>query len=81
MTSCLSLKQFNFGTELIQWIKLFYTDISTIINNNGHLSEPIPIQRGVKQGCPLSTTLFILSIEILSNYIEKNEDIKGIKIK
>jgi hypothetical protein len=76
-----SLKQFNFGTELIQWIKLFYTDISTIIINNGHLSEPIPIQRGVKQGCPLSTTLFILSIEILSNYIEKNEDIKGIKIK
>ena len=29
----------------------------------------------------MSTTLFILSIEILSNYIEKNEDIKGIKIK
>ena len=74
------LVKYNFGPELIQWIKLFYNDINTIIINNGHFSEPIAIQRGVKQGCPLSTTLFILSIEILSNYIEKNENIKGIKV-
>ena len=31
--------------------KLFYNDISTMIINNGHLSEPFKVERGVKQGC------------------------------
>ncbi len=32
------------------------------------------------QGCPLSSSLFILCLEILSNYINANTMIKGIKI-
>ncbi len=38
------------------------------------------LERGVRQGCPLSAYLFILTIEILANKIRHEKDIKGIKI-
>ena len=34
-----SLKKMNFGIDCIQWIKTFYTDINSIIVNNGNFSE------------------------------------------
>ena len=34
-----SLKKMNFGIDFIQWIKTFYTDINSIIVNNGNFSE------------------------------------------
>ena len=75
------LKTLNFGQELIQWVYVFYNDIQSIIVNNGHLSESFKIEKGVRQGCPLSAFLFILCIQILTNYINLNENIKGITIK
>ena len=75
---CLSF--FNFGESLIKWVKLMNKDTSCKIINNGYLSENIPLLRGVKQGCPLSTYLFILGIEILAIKIRSNENIKGLEI-
>ena len=49
-----TLKYCNFGPSLIAWIKLFYTDISSCIQNNGWASEFFTLGRGVRQGCPLS---------------------------
>ena len=42
------------------------------------MSKFFPIRRGVRQGCPLSTYLFIICIELLSHKISTTEDIKGI---
>ena len=53
-----TLKYFNFGGSLISWINLFYTDISSCIQNNGWSSDFFPLTRGVRQGCPLSPYLF-----------------------
>ena len=51
-----------------------------MILNNGHLSESFVIKKGVRQGCPLSTSLFIICIELLSNYIKNNKHITGVTI-
>ena len=51
-----------------------------MVINNGHLSESFQIKQGVRQGCPLSSSLFIICLELLSNCIDKNDDICGIKI-
>ena len=42
------------------------------------MSNFFPTLRGVRQGCPLSTYLFIMCIELLSYKISTTEDIKGI---
>ena len=75
-----TLQSFNFGPYIQKWVKTFYTDISSCVVNNGYASEFFHLQRGVRQGCPLSGTLFVLCAEILANAIRNNQYIKGIKI-
>ena len=73
-----TLGNFGFGPSFIHWIKLFYTDIESCVLNNGWASNTFKLQRGVRQGCPLSPYLFILSAEILAKAVRKNNIIKGI---
>ena len=75
------LETFNFGLDLRQWIKVFYTDISSYVFNNGYASKHFHLERGVRQGCPLSGTLFVIvSIELLVQSIRRSKEIKGITI-
>ena len=74
------LKSFNFGPDLIKWIEIFYNDIFSNIINNGFMSDQFQIQKGVRQGCPLSSSLFIICLQVLTNYIKLNKDIEGIKV-
>ena len=74
------LNHFNFGESFINWIRLFYNDSKSCIINNGFLSDFFPIERGVRQGCPISPYLFIICIELLSHEILSNNNIKGITV-
>ena len=74
------LRHFNFGDSFINWIILFYYNAKSCVSNNGQHSEFFPIQRGVRQGCPLSPYLFIIGIELLTNQIRTNESIKCITL-
>ena len=75
------LSSFNFGPQLRQWVGVFYKDISSCVLNNGHASKHFFLQRGVRQGCPLSGMLFVIAIELLAQSIRHSDIIKGIKIQ
>ena len=52
------LNYFNFGDDLMQWVKVFYHGTNSIIINKGHFAESFQIKIGVRQGCPLSSFLW-----------------------
>jgi len=56
------LKVFGFGETFLNLIQLLYNGASCIVKVGGTLSRPIPILRGIRQGCPLSGQLYSLAI-------------------
>ena len=48
--------------------------------NNGNSSQYFGINRGVRQGDPLSPYLFLLPIEIMAHAVREDNLIKGIKL-
>ena len=74
------LETFNFGHNLIRWVKILNTDIQASILQCGFFSERFQIKRGCRQGDPIAPSLFILCAEILSLLIKHNKDIKGLKL-
>jgi hypothetical protein len=75
-----SLKAFNFGDNIRQWVHTIYNQNMACVTNNGFSSEFFILSRGVRQGCPLSPYLFLVVVELLSIKIRNNKNIKGIKI-
>lgn len=75
-----TLQYFGFGPSIIKWIKCFYSNVESYVLNNGWASNFFKIKRGVREGCPLSLYLFVLSVEILAKAIRKNKNTKGIHV-
>jgi hypothetical protein len=44
------LKFFNFGESIINWVKVFYNNISSAVIQGGNFSEFFQIGRGCRQG-------------------------------
>lgn len=72
-----TLKTFNFGDKLLRWIKLLYCNISSCVTNNGHASSFFSVERGVRQGCPVSPLLFLLVVEVLTCKVRSDQNVHG----
>ena len=75
-----SLKFFNVPDTIHKWVRILYNDISSCVINNEWASNYFKLERGVRQGCPLSPYLFIIAAETLALKVRQNNDIQGIQI-
>ena len=75
-----TLAKLGFGPVFFQWFSLFYNNVFSRIICNGKLCEPVFLRRGVRQGCPLSSLLYILVSEVLSTQIRNCPDIVGFRL-
>lgn len=53
-------------------VSAIYDATTTKIQVNGHLTSSIPLGRGVRQGCPLSPTLYVIYVQAFISFITSN---------
>ena len=75
-----TLSKMGFGPSFIRWVQLLYSDVQSSVLVNGYTTKPFKPSRGVRQGCPLSPLLYILTMEVLACSIRANPDIVGLSI-
>ena len=76
-----ALNKFGFPESLLRWVHTLYKNNKGCILNNGWISAPYDIFRGIKQGCPLSSLIFVVAVEILACRVRQDNNIKGFQIK
>ena len=75
-----ALVKFNFGNDIRRWVSTFYHNTKSCVRVNGQYSEWFVLQRGTRQGDPLSPYLFLICAEIMANMIRQNPSIHGLNI-
>ena len=72
-----TLRKLNVSRNIINWIQVMYTNITSQVQINGALSEEILIMRGIRQGCPLSMLLFVIALETLARSLKTDNTIQS----
>ena len=73
----MTIEALGFEGDFLELTKMLYNEITSQIIVNGQPTNKINIQRGVRQGCPLSMILFVLSTIPLTNMIKEEKRITG----
>ena len=61
-------------------VRLLYDSPQVRVKVNGHYSEPFEPLNGVKQGCPLSPLLYIISMQPFLALLEDSAAITGVTV-
>ena len=73
-----TLERFGFGPVFRRWIQVIYNSVSGSVKTNGWLTAFITLERGLRQGCPLSMPLYVSTAETMAVNIRSNPRIRGI---
>ena len=61
-------------------IKAIYDKPTASITLNAEKSKAFPLKSGPRQGCPLSTLLFNIVLNVLATTIREEKEVEGIQI-
>ena len=75
------LKFFGVGPKYLAWIQLLFRQFFLATINAGHVSRFMSPTRGLFQGNPIASFLFITIIGCLAKMLRSNKDIPPIQIK
>jgi len=74
-----TLQRFGFGPDFVRWIQVIYNSVSSSVKTNGWLTSFIGLEGGLRQGCPLSVPLYVLTAETMACNIRQNPRIHGLR--
>ena len=74
------LKKIGFGDNFTTWIKILLNDQQSCVLNGGLTTQYFKLERGARQGDPISAYLFIIALEVLFILIKNKDNIKGIDL-
>ena len=74
------LRHHNMGSQVEGWIRMLYAAPCSRVLVNQTLTPPFPIERSVRQGCPLSPLLYVLCLEPLLAEIRRDKSIQGFSV-
>ena len=73
------MTKLGFPKLIINWLMILYTNITSSCIINGNITKEFNIERGVRQGCPLSMLVYVLFQEPLYLAIQQNRKILAIE--
>ena len=74
-----ALEAYGFGPNFVQWVKTLLYDQKSCVMNNSHSTGYFNLERGTRQGDPISAFLFALTIEVLFIMVRSNVNIRGLR--
>ncbi|KAF6317422.1 hypothetical protein mRhiFer1_008484 [Rhinolophus ferrumequinum] len=75
-----TLHKIGIEGKYLNIIKTIYDKPSLNLIINGEKLKPFALRSGTRQGCPLSSLLFNILLEVLASAIRQEKEIKGIQI-
>ena len=75
-----AMKFFDMSDYLIKWTNIVCKNREAVIQNNGHFSDPIKLEKGIRQGGPASSLYFLICAETLAIHLKSDPHIKGVMV-
>ena len=74
------LEKYGFGGEILNWIKTLLNDQQSCVINGGYTTRYFKLERGTRQGDPISAYLFILALEVFFTLVKSDKNVHGLSI-
>ena len=75
------LKKLGLEGTYLNTVKAIYDKPTANIILNGEKLKAFPLRSGTRQGCPLSSLLLNIVLEVLAMAVREEKEIKGIQIR
>ena len=73
------LKIFGFGNDFRKWIQILMKNPESCVINGGKTTPYFKLEKGTRQGDPVSAHLLIIALEVVFSLIKASPDIEGLQ--